>query len=92
MLEATTLFCHNETILKQKNDKDPILLNMENSKYYALDELGNRIYELCDSKNTLRDILQTIVQEYDAPAEIIEKDVQDFLQNLVKENILYVKQ
>lgn len=82
---------HNDLILKQRGEDKYILLNLENSKYYSFDEVGNRIWNLCDGENTISTIITKLSQEYDVPLEELERDTNEFLENLTKEKIIYYK-
>lgn len=72
----------NEPILAKQVKDDLILLDPRNGEYYTLDEVGGRIWALCDGERTVSDIAAIISQEYDAPAETIEADVVELLRDL----------
>ena len=65
-----------------------MLLNVRTGRYYTVDEVAARIWELCDGTRTLRDVADAIVAEYDAPAEAVEDDVDKFVAELVAESLL----
>ncbi|TCD13404.1 pyrroloquinoline quinone biosynthesis peptide chaperone PqqD [Oricola cellulosilytica] len=48
----------------------------------ALDETGIAILNQLDGKSTLRQVIDTLAETYDAPADVIEKDVVAFLDDL----------
>src|SRR5579863_3390345 len=64
-----------EQIIVQKGSGDVFLFNMEHGSYYALNEVGNRIWELCDGTNGVGQLVSTLAKEYDAPAEVIQTDI-----------------
>ena len=49
---------------------------------YTLNETGSRIWELIDGQHTLREIRDTIVQEYEATPEEAEADLAEFMAYL----------
>jgi hypothetical protein len=65
-----------------------VLLNPDNGEYYALDEIGSRVWELCDGTRSIADVVVAICEEYDAPAEIIEADVLELVEDMVREKLV----
>ncbi|WP_424358774.1 PqqD family protein [Methanocella sp. MCL-LM] len=55
---------------------------------FSLDEVGLVIWERLDGKTTLAQIVEYIASEYDAEKEVIEKDVQGFVGELVARRML----
>ncbi len=77
-----------EQILNQQVEDNQILLKLGSGEYYALDEVGNRVWELCDGTHSVGDIVAIIHQEYDAPADTIETDIIELLQDLANEKLV----
>jgi hypothetical protein len=77
-----------EQIIVQKGSKDVLLFNMDDGSYYALNEVGNRIWELCDGTRGVAQLVCTLAKEYDAPATIIEMDVMEVLEDLRSKNLI----
>jgi hypothetical protein len=49
---------------------------------YTLNETGSRIWELIDGQHTLREIRDTIVQEYEITPKEAEADLTEFMAYL----------
>jgi len=77
-----------EQIVVQKGAKDVLLFNMDDGSYYALNEVGNRIWELCDGTHGVAQLVSLLAKEYDAPAEIIEMDILEVLEDLRSKNLI----
>jgi Coenzyme PQQ synthesis protein D (PqqD) len=75
-------------IVVQKGSQDVLLFNMDDGSYYALNEVGNRIWELCDGTHRMVDMVGMLAKEFDAPAEIIETDVVEVLGDLRDKNLI----
>ena len=78
----------HEQIIVQKGSKDVLLFNMDDGSYYALNEVGNRIWELCDGTHGVAQLVSLLAKEYDAPAEIIEMDILEVLEDLRSKNLI----
>jgi len=77
-----------EQIIVQKGSNDVLLFSMEDGSYYALNEVGNRIWELCDGTNEVAHLISILAKEYDAPVKIIEMDVMEVLEELQSKNLI----
>lgn len=75
-------------IVVQKGAKDVLLFNMDDGSYYALNEVGHRIWELCDGTHGVAQLVSVLAKEYDAPAEIIETDIREVLEDLRSKSLI----
>ena len=60
-----------------------------NSDIFQLNETGSRVWEMLDGKTSLEKIILNLIDEYDAPVKIIEEDVLNLIQKLVKKKFVY---
>jgi Coenzyme PQQ synthesis protein D (PqqD) len=77
-----------ERVLAQRAAESVILLKPDNGQYYTLDEVGARVWELCDGNRPVADLVSTIHCEYDAPLARIQADVLELLGELTREKLL----
>jgi hypothetical protein len=75
-------------ILAQEAHGQTVLLRLEDGGYYALDDVGARIWELCDGERAVRDIVTVLCGEFDAPEETVTSDVLEFITELRRERLL----
>lgn len=71
-----------EQVIAQKASSDFLLFDMNDGNYYSLNEVGCRIWELCDGNHSLAQIIETLVAEYDAAAETLAEDVWELIEKL----------
>jgi coenzyme PQQ biosynthesis protein PqqD len=69
-------------VVAQKAKSDWLLLNMENGNYFSLNDIGGRIWELCDGSHSVAQLVAALATEYDAPAEVLQQDVVELLEGL----------
>jgi coenzyme PQQ biosynthesis protein PqqD len=69
-------------VIAQKASNDFLLFNMRDGNYYSLNEVGCKIWELCDGTRTVAQLIAALATEYDAPAEILTSDVLELLEEL----------
>lgn len=78
----------NEQVLARTGESALILLNPRSGQYYTLDEVGARVWDLCDGTRTVSELGAAISAEYDAPAAQIEADVVELLTDLAGEQLV----
>ncbi len=63
---------------------EAVLLSAEDSSVHSLDAVGTRIWELCDGEKTVTEIIDQVVSEFEVDRETAEKDVVEFIQELMQ--------
>ena len=71
-----------DQVVAQKAATEFLLFNMDDGSYYSLNEVGSRIWELCDGKLTVEQLIATLAAEYDALESALETDVLELLEEL----------
>jgi hypothetical protein len=77
-------------ILAQEAHGQTVLLRLDDGGYYALDEVGARIWELCDGQRAVDEIVETLCSEFDAPEATVRADALEFIDDLRRERLLVV--
>ena len=89
MKTDTQYFCRIKDIpCKTVENKQGILLKLEDGIYYGVNEIGLMIWELLDGKMTVDDIISCISQEFDVSRARAASDVQAFLKILQKKGLI----
>jgi hypothetical protein len=78
-IEETKIIKRNRNLSTKQVGKELVILGGEETKIYALNESGRRIWELADGKKQLRQIIQQVALEYSVSFEQAKKDIFDFL-------------
>ena len=63
-------------------EEDAILLNTHTNKYFALDEVGARLWNLLNENKSLRECYQVLLQEYEVDPADLEHDILELLEQL----------
>jgi hypothetical protein len=69
-----------EQVIAQKAANDVLLFNIEDGNYYSLNEIGGRVWDLCDGSRSVSQLVALLASEYEASTEDIRKDVTDLLE------------
>jgi len=69
-------------------DGEAVIVLPESGQVTVLNEVGSRIWELIDGTRNVGEITEIIVAEYDVTAEQAERDVEEFIEELVESKML----
>lgn len=67
---------------------EAVLVLPDSGKVEVLNALGAKIWTLADGTRTVREIAEAIWTEYEVEMDVAERDVQEFIGNLVQRGIL----
>lgn len=73
-------------------DGEKVMLSIENGKYYNLGQIGGRIWEIATEPVMISKMVEELVLEYTVETEACEQQVLAFVNQLVGEGLLQVKQ
>jgi Coenzyme PQQ synthesis protein D (PqqD) len=82
MISLNSFPKRKDQVIAQKAASDFLLFNMDNGSYYSLNEVGSRIWELCDGKNSVAQVVATVAAEYDSPGNEVQNDILELLEEL----------
>ena len=72
----------------RRGEDGVVVLNPNDGNYFSLDDVGGRIWELCDGERSTDEIAAVLAAEYDAPIADITRDVLDLLNELRAEGLV----
>lgn len=65
-----------------------VLLDAARGKYYTLNEVAGRVWELVLAGEPLVEVLRLLGAEYDAPPETVEADVTRLVDQLLETKVI----
>jgi len=80
----------NPDTAARKIAQSTYVLDPETSALHTFDEVGERIWELCDGQRSVAEIANVIEGEYEVDAPQAEADVVEFLDELVTKGLVTV--
>jgi len=88
MIAPESRLVKSAAVLTQEVSGTLVLLRPDDGQYYALDEVGSRVWSLCTGTRSVAELVDTICQEFDAPAERVTADVMGLLRELADERLV----
>lgn len=70
---------------------EAVILNLKSGKYYGLNEVGARIWNLLQEPRTLNEIRNVILEEYEVESEHCDRDLLNLLKELAAEGLIEVR-
>ena len=71
-------------------DGDSVLLNLETERYFGLDAIGTRMWQLLTLSPNIDTAFQELQAEYDAEPEQLRSNLSELLDRLVENGLLEV--
>jgi hypothetical protein len=66
----------------QEVEHQAVLLDIESGEYFSLNDVGKRVWDLCDGSRTVAQVADAICSEYEVPATVALDDTAALLENL----------
>jgi coenzyme PQQ synthesis protein D (PqqD) len=69
-------------------EQESVLLNLETERYFGLDAVGTRMWQVVTAAATVEAALAQLVQEYDTSPETLRTDLTNLLRHLVENGLI----
>lgn len=77
-------------LLYSKVGDEIVLLTLESGKYFKIDAIGSRIWELIKQPLTFDQLCHNLLEEFDASPGQIQTDVELFLNRCLDDHLILV--
>lgn len=84
-----TLIIRRNDVTTAYLDGEIGMMDIENGKYYTLDEVGSYIWNLLEKPRSVKDIIATLLEEYEVDTETCQEQVLEFVNKLIKANLFH---
>ena len=71
-------------VIFQAIDDEAVLLDMASEEYFALNELGRRMWQLLSENSSTDNAIQQLLMEYDVDETALRQDMADWIGELVE--------
>ncbi|SDF15675.1 lasso peptide biosynthesis PqqD family chaperone [Sporomusa acidovorans] len=77
-------------IVAAEMDGETVMISIENGKYYGMDAIGSRIWELLETPKSVAEVIQVLGEEYEVEQQQCQADTIEFLDFLFQEGLVKV--
>jgi hypothetical protein len=69
-------------------DQESVLLNLKTERYFGLDSVGTRMWQLVTSAPTIDAAYFQLLEEFDVQPELLRANLSDLLTHLVENGLI----
>ena len=80
----------SDGVLVNRIADETVLLNPATGRYYTLNDVATRMWSLLEEGQRVGAALETLVGEYDAPRERLERDLVTLVGELVSHELVTI--
>jgi len=95
-IELDAVYVPSDEVVARKIEGEIIIVPLtagiaeDQDDLFTLNDTGRSVWELLDGKTTVRQVIDRLIQQYDAAEEEIRRDVTGLLAELVHRRIITV--
>lgn len=72
-------------------DKEAVILNTRDGKYYELNPVGADFWQLIQEPRTIDEITAMILEEYDVERDVLEQDLYELVHELLTKELVDIQ-
>lgn len=80
-----------ETVYTQEVGEETILLDTQGGRYFSLDPVGTRMWQLLREHGALRSVYETILSEYEVAPKQLENDLLALVTKMIDKGLARIK-
>jgi hypothetical protein len=85
-------FTPSKDVLFQEVSGETVLLDLASEKYFGLDPVGTRVWQLLNDGQGFAAMVDVLLEEYDVERARLEADVRDLLGALLEAGLIEKKE
>ena len=91
MIDVNTKVCQSKEIDDADLNGEKVMMNLDKGKYFALNSIGSRIWDIMKKEICVKDIINILLEEYIVDKETCENNVLNYLGLLKNEELITIK-
>jgi len=92
MIDEQSYVKRNNDVFANDIDGEAVMMNIQTGKYYGLDEIGSRIWELMEQKIQVKAIIDQLQKEYEVSEQQCKTDVLNLLTELKTNQLIEISE
>ena len=91
IIESKNRIILNQELLQSEIDGETIMMSIDNGKYYGLNTVASRIWEIIKEEPLFSELITKLVEEYNIDSLKCESDTKEFLANLIENKLIRIE-
>ena len=87
-ISFTMRFTVPDTVLVQELEGECILLNLQNERYYGLDDVGTRMWTALTTFGSIQEAYDALFAEYNVTPEQLRQDLTRMVEQLMDNGLV----
>jgi Coenzyme PQQ synthesis protein D (PqqD) len=88
-IELDTTLARSDDILHASvGSEETVMMSVAAGRYYGLNVVGSRIWELLETPKTIGQLCAQICEEFEVDAQTCQAEVLKFVQELIKNGVV----
>ncbi len=79
-----------EAVLISNLQEESVMLNLDNERYYGLDDVGTRMYSVLTSSESIEAAYELLVREYKVEGEVLRSDLLLLVDKLLEQGLVEI--
>ena len=75
-------------VLIRRVEDESVILNLENGRYFGLDDMGTRMLETLRESASIQEAFDALLARYDVEPEFLEGDLRGLLDKLLESGVV----
>jgi len=88
MISLTTILKRHRSVRFRIVEGEAVVLHQRSAEIMVLDDVATRILALADGVAPVASWVEALGREYDVPPDVLERDLLDFAEEMVREGLL----
>jgi len=84
------MLVRNDEPVSVEVERSVVMMSLDLGKYFGLNEVGSRIWELLEQPRSMADLCAVLQQEFDVDPNACHEEVSEFLVTLAKEGLIQI--
>lgn len=89
-ISLNTIVIRNKDLDATDMDGELVMMDINKGKYYSINSVGSRIWELIEKQVSVNEVNSTLLNEFDVDEETSTSTVLDFLNGLYNEGLISI--
>jgi len=81
-----------DTVFAQEVDGEMVLLDMNSENYFGLDEVGTAIWQAMQEKESLKEVFDVLLEQYEVEEDVLKNDLLTFVEKLEESGLVKVEE
>ena len=75
-------------VLFRELDGEAVMLDLKSERYYGLDEVGTRIWQLVEEHGDVQAVIEQMLLEYEVEEDQLRADLKDLFASLMEAGLI----